>query len=316
MYRFRAWEQVPVEVFDAAGQKKSTRIDAQGCYEVDVAGLDAPLRVVAGSGSRQLVALLAALPGAGADPVAHGSPLTDKIASDVAVALQPPLGGALDLAEAGKTQFDAGRLAVLQNVGTLIERVSKAQYSQGRGKVCLPPKLFSHSDQQSFWQASAAEGATVGWSGRLGDLFAAGNGRATFSGVSVAGNAVFLSGKAAVQYQVTPTGSVTVNGIKAPLFGSVGCQELLKALMTTATGADFALRLGHAPWLAGLAYGLYNLLPGLLSLHLGRWADRAGPRRVMGTGLGAMALGFVFGLVAATGGPPTRQSVTVRAATV
>lgn len=134
--------------------------------------------------------------------------------------------------------FDAGRLVVLQNVGTLIEPVSKVQYSQGRGKVRLPPKLFSHNDQQSFWQASAAEGATVGWGGRLGDLFAAGNGRATFSGVSVAGNAVFLSGRTAVQYQVTPTGSVTVNGIKAPLFGSVACQELLKELMTTSTGAN------------------------------------------------------------------------------
>jgi len=55
----------------------------------------------------------------------------------------------------------------------------------------------------------------------------------------------------------------------------------------------YALRLGHSQWLAGLAYGLYNLLPGLLSLHLGRWVDRAGPRRVMGVGLGAMVLGLL-----------------------
>ena len=55
----------------------------------------------------------------------------------------------------------------------------------------------------------------------------------------------------------------------------------------------YALRLGHSEWLAGLAYGLYNLLPGLLSLHLGRWVDRVGPRRVVGVGLGAMVLGLL-----------------------
>ena len=68
--------------------------------------------------------------------------------------------------------------------------------------VPLPPKLFSHNDQQSVWQSSAPEGATSGWGGRMGDLFEAGNGNATFTCVNVSGNAVFLSGHTAVQYQV------------------------------------------------------------------------------------------------------------------
>jgi uncharacterized protein (DUF1501 family) len=63
-------------------------------------------------------------------------------------------------------------------------------------------------------------------------LFAAGNGNSTFSCVSVSGNAVFLAGKSAVQYQVTTSGSVPVNGIKSALFGSTACSTALQNLMT------------------------------------------------------------------------------------
>jgi uncharacterized protein (DUF1501 family) len=111
--------------------------------------------------------------------------------------------------------FNEGRLAVMLNVGPLVVPTTKAQY-QARS-VPLPPKLFSHNDQQSYWQASSPEGALTGWGGRLGDLFAAGNGNATFTCVSVSGNAVYLSGEAAVQYQVTSRGPVPVNGIRNAL---------------------------------------------------------------------------------------------------
>ena len=45
----------------------------------------------------------------------------------------------------------SGRLAVLANVGTLIQPTTKAQYQAK--SVPLPPNLFSHNDQQSTWQA-------------------------------------------------------------------------------------------------------------------------------------------------------------------
>lgn len=127
--------------------------------------------------------------------------------------------------------FDAGKMSVLLNVGTLVQPTTKAQYTAG--SVALPPKLFSHNDQQSNWQSSSPEGAASGWGGRMGDLFASGNGNATFTCISVAGNAVFLSGKSAVQYQVATTGSVPVNGIQGPLFGSVACSATLQGLMTS-----------------------------------------------------------------------------------
>ena len=126
--------------------------------------------------------------------------------------------------------FDAGQLAVMLNVGTLVRPTSKLEYSNKSAP--LPPKLFSHNDQQSVWQSSAPEGSTSGWGGRMGDLFAAGNGNATFTCVSVAGNAVYLSGNSAVQYQVTPNGSVPLRALATPLFGSQACSDALRALVT------------------------------------------------------------------------------------
>jgi len=138
-------------------------------------------------------------------------------------ALAPELAPLLPL-------FDGGRMAVMLNVGTLVQPITKAQYTARTAP--LPPKLFSHNDQQSVWQSSAPEGATSGWGGRLGDLFEAGNGNATFTCINVSGNAVYLSGNTAVQYQMTPAGSVPLKALSTPLFGSAAGSAALQALVT------------------------------------------------------------------------------------
>nr|MDQ2736811.1 DUF1501 domain-containing protein [Pseudomonadota bacterium] len=112
------------------------------------------------------------------------------------------------------------------NVGTLVQPTSKDQYTNN--SVPLPPKLFSHNDQQSFWQSQSPEGASSGWGGRMGDLFVAGNGNATFTCVNVSGNAVFLSGHTAVQYQVSTSGPVAYNSV----VGSAACSSALQSLVT------------------------------------------------------------------------------------
>jgi uncharacterized protein (DUF1501 family) len=139
-------------------------------------------------------------------------------------ALAPALAPLLPL-------FDAGRMGVLLNVGTLIQPTTKLQYTNR--SVLLPPKLFSHNDQQSLWQSSSPEGATSGWGGRIGDLYEASNGTAsTFTCVNVSGNAVFVSGNSADQYQVTTNGSVALSGLKYNLFGSKACSDALRTLVT------------------------------------------------------------------------------------
>jgi uncharacterized protein (DUF1501 family) len=129
-----------------------------------------------------------------------------------------------------KTLFDAGHLAVQLNVGPLVQPTTLAQYNAR--SVPLPPKLFSHNDQQSIWQSDLPEGATSGWGGRIGDLMLSGNGGSVFSCISVTGNAVFLSGQQAVQYQLSTSGAVAVNGIKRALYGSATAQAALRSLIT------------------------------------------------------------------------------------
>ena len=135
-----------------------------------------------------------------------------------------------------KPVFDAGRLGVLLNIGPLIEPTTKAQYSAR--SVALPPRLFSHNDQQSTWQASTPEGSASGWGGRIGDLMASGNGQSVFTAVSVTGNAVYLSGRSAVQYQVTSNGSVPINGIGNTLYGSAAAAQALRSLITSTPGSN------------------------------------------------------------------------------
>lgn len=126
--------------------------------------------------------------------------------------------------------FNAGKMGVLLNVGTLVQPTTKLQYTNKTAR--LPPKLFSHNDQQSVWQSSAPEGAISGWGGRVGDLLQTGNGNATFTCVNVSGNAVFLSGASAVQYQVSSNGSIPLSALKSPLFGSAACSAALQSLIT------------------------------------------------------------------------------------
>jgi uncharacterized protein (DUF1501 family) len=151
------------------------------------------------------------------------------------VALAGPGAGGTQLAMAPelsplKALFDAGQLGWLLNIGTLIQPTTKAQYQAQ--SVPLPPKLFSHNDQQSVWQSSGAEGATIGWGGAIGDLFLDANGTSTFTCINASGNAVFMSGRQAVQYQVSNTGAVRINGIQTSLFGSSQCAAALRSLVT------------------------------------------------------------------------------------
>jgi uncharacterized protein (DUF1501 family) len=125
--------------------------------------------------------------------------------------------------------FDAGKLAVMLNLGTLVQPTTKAQYNARN--VPLPPKLFSHNDQQSYFQASSPEGATSGWGGRLGDLFQAGNGSAALTCINAAGSAVYLTGRAAVQYAVTSNGPIALNANNS-LFGSTTGSATLKSIMS------------------------------------------------------------------------------------
>ncbi len=144
-----------------------------------------------------------------------------------------------------KGLYDSGNLAVVANVGPLIEPTTKTQY-QNRS-VPLPPKLFSHNDQQSVWQANTAvgEGARLGWGGRMGDMLASQNGLPIFTAVSAAGNTVFLSGENVLQYQMSTSGAINIRGISGSLFGSSSASSLYQQLITRNSSHLFEDELGN-----------------------------------------------------------------------
>ncbi len=135
-----------------------------------------------------------------------------------------------------QTMFDTDkRLAIVANVGPLIAPTTKAQY--GQSSFPKPASLFSHNDQQNTWQSFKPEGATVGWGGKLGDLFAAQNSRAVFTSISASGNAVWLSGESVQQYQVGTNGAIRMGSdANGRIYGSTNVAAAMQRIVSGTRG--------------------------------------------------------------------------------
>jgi uncharacterized protein (DUF1501 family) len=119
------------------------------------------------------------------------------------------------------------RLAIMLNVGTLVEQVPRDSSGMPNLRaVPLPVNLYSHSDQQIAWQDSTPQGGgTTGWAGRLADKVAAGSPGLVPPVITVAGNALQLVGES-----TQPSSISTTNfGLMAPATdpGSAALQSLL-----------------------------------------------------------------------------------------
>ena len=104
--------------------------------------------------------------------------------------------------------FNAGRAALVANVGPLVAPLTREEFLSHSAAV--PPQLFSHSDQTVHWQTSLPDQpARTGWGGRAADLLHALNENARVSmSISVAGTNTFQVGNVVTQYQVSPEGPV------------------------------------------------------------------------------------------------------------
>jgi len=101
--------------------------------------------------------------------------------------------------------FNSGKLALLTNVGALVEPVSKANY-QGN-KSLLPPQLFSHNDQQTFLQSLQSSTRRNGWAGRAADAMQSMNTNKKLSmNISLSGSNIWQSGNSVVPYSIDAAG--------------------------------------------------------------------------------------------------------------
>jgi uncharacterized protein (DUF1501 family) len=127
-------------------------------------------------------------------------PITTKRYSDGRTyALHPSVSGL-------HTLYGQGKVAVLANVGTLVQPTTLAMYKAGRG---LPPQLGSHLDQAIQWQSSLPDRPfETGWGGRLADAVDALNTNHQVSmSITVQGANYFQVGKNVVQFAAYGNGA-------------------------------------------------------------------------------------------------------------
>ena len=113
--------------------------------------------------------------------------------------------------------WGTGQLAVVANVGLLVQPTTQSQYQAtitGGPAVPLPTNLFSHADQQIQMQAGIpSSSASTGWAGRVADAVAAMNAGGSFPpSVSVSGPALFSKGNIVQSASLIPGFNMQLNG--------------------------------------------------------------------------------------------------------
>jgi uncharacterized protein (DUF1501 family) len=107
--------------------------------------------------------------------------------------LSPEFGTVPGQAKGLMDIWTAGKLAVLCNVGSLVQPITRAQYAANIGR---PYQLFSHSDQVTQQQTSVAKTVgQTGWGGRIADKTNSLNGTVALPmNISLAGSNLFSTG--------------------------------------------------------------------------------------------------------------------------
>jgi uncharacterized protein (DUF1501 family) len=110
----------------------------------------------------------------------------------------------------------AGNLAVVANVGTLVQPLTQAQYLSTT--TVKPQSLFSHIDQQHQWQASISttSSSNSGWGGRLSDALASLNVNSSVPPmISTGGNNLFVTGSDSQALVIPTSGSFALSGFSS-----------------------------------------------------------------------------------------------------
>ena len=121
--------------------------------------------------------------------------------------------------------FNAGDASIVGGVGPLIRATTRQDIDDDIAQ--LPPKLFSHNDQQSLWQTSSPEGARSGWGGRIADAIYGGT-RTIYSTISASSNPTFLVGDLQRSLEIRSPNVSPVAGTGEKYLGSTELAGLLR----------------------------------------------------------------------------------------
>lgn len=132
--------------------------------------------------------------------------------------------------------FNAGHVAFVCNVGTLIQPTTAAQARSGG--VPLPPQLFSHIDQTKQWMTSIPQSLDLaGWAGRIADLLAAnGVGANLAYNLNVGGANVWQEGKVTLPYALGINGAPALKVTANTMYLNGARAKVVNDLLTQASG--------------------------------------------------------------------------------
>jgi uncharacterized protein (DUF1501 family) len=130
--------------------------------------------------------------------------------------------------------FNSQQLAVLANVGTLIQPTTPAQFQNGGAP--LPINLFSHSDQEAQMQTAVLDKAgNTGWAGRTADKIQSIYGGTFPIIISLAGTNIFCEGVVAQPIESNGNPTQLLNGYGGDS-ESTARLAALQSLLTFDTG--------------------------------------------------------------------------------
>ncbi|MXW07733.1 MAG: DUF1501 domain-containing protein [Gammaproteobacteria bacterium] len=124
--------------------------------------------------------------------------------------------------EAVRQIYEAGDLAFVANVGTMIEPVDAKSIRAKTAK--LPIGLFSHSDQIAQWQSAISyhRSSSYGWGGRMADLLDPNPATGLSMNISLAGTNLFQTGAKVSPFTITNRGDGANTVWSFPEFRSNG----------------------------------------------------------------------------------------------
>ncbi len=140
-------------------------------------------------------------------------PITPNTSDGRQYGLHPKMTGLQNI-------FQQGNAAFVNNVGTLVEPVTKSTIESQ--SVSLPLGLLSHIDQAAHWQtAFPQERTSMGWGGKMADILKSMNSNDEVSmNISLGGNNIFQRGEEVSEFSINNDGGVSVfqYGSQEPFF--------------------------------------------------------------------------------------------------
>jgi len=192
--------------------------------------------------------------------------------------------------------YDDGRLAMIANVGNLVEPTSREQYADG--SVKLPAQLFSHADQAVQWQQLQGRNrARDGWGALAADHLINAAHAEHLSSISLAGSNAWQSGVGRRPFSLRESGVVSYAGLSGDSDWERPRREAFEAVLgapqrhllmqayaelqhrartnTTALGAALAARFGEDPGAQPIAHdpesqtlaARLNMVAKVMALH-------------------------------------------------